>query len=363
MSNDLITFTRGNPAPDAFPIETLSECAEEIFRREGRVIFQYGHYSGYAPLREWIANRYAVNYERVLLGNGSMEFMTFLSAAFLEDGDTVFLENPSYDRSITAMKRAGARVVGIPVENDGIDIEKFKESLKHHSPKFFYTVPDFQNPTGITTSLEKRETIVQLAREHGFLIIEDTPYQPLRYYGSDIVDYRTLLPEQVFHISSFSKLLSPGLRVGLLIGPESYMPTLHKWTEDTYIHPNLVAEGIVYEFCRNGHLMPQIERLKELYRPRLDGISASLNRHLAGKADWTTPQGGFFVSVFLPDNIDGAALQANAKDFGLVLSSGSGFFVDGAGDNFLRLPFCQMDPDETEEGIKRLSTALSSFAR
>jgi 2-aminoadipate transaminase len=281
----------------------------------------------------------------------------------LEKGDTVFLEYPSYDRSITALKRAGADVVGIPMDNDGVDIDRFKEQLALKCPKIFYTIPDFQNPTGITASLERRKIIADLAVKHGFYIIEDAPYKPLRYYGEDVPGYKELAPENVIFVSSFSKVLSPGIRVGFLIGPKTLMPEIRKWSENTYIHPALVTEGIVYEYCRRGLLEPNVEKLKKLYRPRLDGILKSLETHLTGKALWTRPEGGFFISLFLPDDVDGGALQKGSREFGFSVSSGNGFFTDGKGDKLLRLPFCQMEPAETEEGIKRLAAAVAHFRK
>ncbi|MFP4268841.1 MAG: PLP-dependent aminotransferase family protein [Spirochaetaceae bacterium] len=359
---DQIMFTRGNPAEEALPVKELSECAASIFEKEGKVLFQYGHYSGYAPLREWIADYYGADYEQILIGNGSMEFFSFGASVLLEEGDAVFLEYPSYDRAVKAMKRAGADVVGISLEKDGVDIDAFEREVEKKRPKLFYTVADFQNPTGVSTSLEKRKRIVELAKKYGFYIIEDGPYRPLRYYGEDITSYRELLPEQVIFISSFSKTVSPGMRVGFMIGPKEIMPKFHKWSEDTYIHPSLVTEGIIYEYCRRGLFEPNIEKLKDLYRPRLDGILHALETHMDRSVSWIKPEGGFFVSVNLPENVDGNALQNSSKEFGFVVARGNGFFVDGKGDRFIRLPFCQMDPSEAEEGIKRLAKAVRSFS-
>ena len=173
---------------------------------------------------------------------------------------------------------------------------------------------------------------------------------------------RELLPEKVLHISSFSKILSPGIRVGFLIGPPDIMPKFHKWSEDTYIHPSLVTEGIVYEYCRRGLLDPNIERLKELYRPRLESVLDALERRLAG-AEWVKPDGGFFVSVTLPDNVHGNGVRDNAKNFGIVLSDGRGFFANGKGENFVRLPFCALTPEDIEEGISRLAKAIEAHER
>jgi 2-aminoadipate transaminase len=361
MSTDApIFFTRGNPDPGALPIDDFRECADAIFKEQGRVLFQYGHYSGYRPLREWIADWFEVTCERVLLGNSSMEFLTFAAALFVEKGDTVFLENPSYDRAITAMRRAGADVVGIPLEADGIDLAFLENSLDKKPPKLFYIVPDFQNPSGVTTSAAKRKKIAELAVRHGFFILEDAPYRFLRSRGEPPPTFMEIAPELTFHISSFSKIMSPGVRVGFLIGPPGVMPRFHKWSEDTYIHPSLVTGGIVYEYCRRGLLEPNIEKLKALYRPRLDCMLNMLEKRLP-QTDYIKPEGGFFLSITLPENVDGRALQENAKKFGLVLSDGRGFFTDGRGDNFVRLPFCGISEQEIEAGVRRLAEAIRHY--
>jgi DNA-binding transcriptional MocR family regulator len=277
-------------------------------------------------------------------------------------GDTVFLERPSYDRAITSMKRAGARIIGIPLEKDGVDIDRLKAELTTSTPKVFYLIPDFQNPSGVTTSSEKRKELVRLAEECGFYLVEDAPYRLLRYRGKEAPALRDLLPDRVIHISSFSKTLSPGMRIGYMILPLALAPSFHKWSEDTYIHPVLPTEGIVNEYCRKGLLEPNIEKLKNLYRPRLDAILNALRQHLKG-ATWIEPEGGFFVSVTLPEAIDGHALWKNARDFGIVLTDGRGFFPDGKGENFVRLPFCALRPDEIEEGIRRLTKAIDAHRK
>lgn len=357
-----IFFTRGNPAQEALPISDIIDCANTIFEKEGKILFQYGHYSGYAPLREWIGKRFDAKFEQVLIGNSSMEFLTFIGALMVNKGDTVYLENPSYDRTITAMKRIGANVVGISLEPDGVDIEILKKELKKGVPKLFYIIPDFQNPSGVTTSLEKRKEVARLAQEYGFYIIEDAPYRFLRYRGQNIPTFKELIPERVLHICSFSKILSPGIRVGFLIGPTDLMPKFHKWSEDTYIHPALATEGIVFEYCRRGLLDPNIERLKTLYRPRMESMAEALDKYLM-RVEWIKPDGGFFISTTLPDDIDGKAIRENANKFGITLSDGRGFFTDWNGENFVRLPFCALTPDEIEEGIRRLAKAIDFYRK
>ena len=359
---DAILFTRGNPDTDALPIDEISQCAADIFKREGRVLFQYGHYSGYGPLRQWIADQFGATFEQVLIGNSSMEFLTFIGGVLLKPGDTVWLENPSYDRAITAMRRLGARVVGLPLGLDGVDLDALEAELRREVPKFFYLVPEFQNPSGATTSLAKRRRIAELAQQHGFYIVEDAPYRRLRYRGEDLPTLRELAPEQTLHVCSFSKLLSPGLRVGFLIGPKKLMPRLHKWSEDTYIHPTLVSEGIVYEYCRRGLLEPNIARLKAVYQPRMEAMLTALRSDLP-QGRWAETEGGFFIGIRLPENVDGNALRGNASTFGIVLADGRGFFTDDSGVNFVRLPFCGLKAEESQEGIRRLARAVAHCTR
>ena len=359
---DLILFTRGNPAEEALPLSDILDCAQDIFKREGKILFQYGHYSGYKPLREWIAVRFRLPMEQVLIGNGSMEFFTFVGSLLVNRGETVYVEYPSYDRAITAMKRIGARVIGIRLERDGVDIQALKKELKKSPPKIFYLIPDFQNPSGVTTSFEKRNELIRLAQEYGFYIIEDSPYRYLRYRGEEISSLRELFPERVIHISSFSKILSPGIRIGFLLLPPDLAPRFHKWSEDTYIHPALPTAGIAYEYCRRGLLDENIERLKGLYLPRMDAMLKALKENLIG-AEWIQPEGGYFISTKLPENIDGHSVWKNCREFGIVLTDGRGFFSDGGGENFIRLPFSALTPQEIGEGIWRLAKAIDHYRK
>jgi DNA-binding transcriptional MocR family regulator len=248
--------------------------------------------------------------------------------------------------------------VGIPLEDDGLNVRALEEELKQGAPALMYVITDFQNPMGVTTSLEKRRRLVALAEEYGFWIVEDAPYRRLRYWGDDVPSLWSLAPDRVLHMSSFSKVLSPGLRLGYVVGPAEVIEALSEWALDTYIGPVLPTQGMVYEYCRRGLLEPNIERLKELYRPRLKAILSALDRHIP-QATWTRPEGGFFVSGTLPEGSDIVDLRERARGAGLKLSDGRGFFPNSAdGNRFLRIPFCSLTPEEIEEGISRLARLL-----
>jgi 2-aminoadipate transaminase len=356
--NTTISFNRGVPSWDSFPTDQIQECARAILEADGRTLLQYGKPFGYLPLRELIAAWYGVHAAEVLISNGSLQILEFLSTLLLQPGDTVFVEQPTYDRTIAIFRRHQANVIGIPLQDDGPDLEFLAEQLQSMVPRFFYSIPDFQNPSGITASLAKREGVVRLADEHGFWVVEDAPYRPLRYRGTDVPTMRSLRPNRVLHMSSFTKLLSPGLRVGYVVAPPRILEAMASIVANTYVCPGLLAEGIVYEFCRRGWLELNIEKLRDLYRPKLEAALAALHEHLP-QAKWVQPEGGYFVGVTLPEGASIAGLLEGAPEVGLSLSDGRGFFAQGGGDTFLRLAFPALSVPEIGEGISRLSKLLS----
>ncbi len=356
---ETINFTRGVPANESFPIEEVVDSAQSILRSKGAAMMQYGPSPGFAPLREWLAQWQGVPPERVMTGNGSLQIIEFLCIHMLKPGDVVFTEAPTYDRTITLLRRHGARVVGIPLEADGPNIAALEKALVETPPKFFYLIPDFQNPAGATCSGEKRRRLVELAEKHGFLLVEDAPYRLLRYRGKEEPTLYQLAPERTLHMSSFTKLIAPGVRTGFMIGAPDTIAKLAKVAEDTYISPGYVAQGITYEWCRRGLLPPQIGRLKVLYAPRLDACLGAIDRYMPD-AVATRPDGGFFISLTLPQGVATTAVRLEAAKRNLNLADGLAFFPEGGGERFLRLPFCALSPAEIDEGIRRLSESVKA---
>jgi 2-aminoadipate transaminase len=352
-----INFMRGVPADESYPISELADAATSVLGERGVAMLSYGPARGFAPLCDWLARWQDVAPERVLTANGSLQIVELLCHAMISPGDVVFTESPTYDRTITILRRHRAELVGIPLAADGPDIAALERELARRVPKFFYAIPDFQNPAGATCAGEKRRRIVELARKHGFLILEDAPYRLLRYRGTDEPTLFSLAPEQTLHMSSFTKLIAPGVRVGFAIGEAALVARLAKTAEDTYISPGYVAQAIAFEWCRRGLLDPQLERLKALYAPRLDACLAALERHMPD-AETTHPDGGFFVSLTLPSGASTSAVRAAAATRNLHLADGLAFFPDGGGERFLRLPFCALAPAEIDEGIRRLAESV-----
>jgi len=358
VTEKTISFNRGVPSVRSFPTDQIKECAGAILSTDAHTVLQYGKPLGYMPLREHIAGWYGVSPDEVLISNGSLQILEFLSTIFLQPGDTVFVEQPTYDRTVVSFRRHAANIVSIPVQSDGPDAKVLAERLRAVVPKFFYTIPDFQNPTGVTTSLANRQEIVRLAAEYDFWILEDAPYRPLRYRGTDVASMWSLSPDRVMHLSSFTKLLSPGLRVGYVVAAADVIQAIGPIAANTYVCPGLLAEGIVYEFCRRGWLKPNIDRLKQLYRPKLDATVGALQEHLPD-ASWTEPEGGYFVGVTMPQGTSIGALLEKARTVGLILSDGRGFFAEGGGDRFLRLAFPALSVQEIHEGISRLARLVT----
>ena len=243
------------------------------------------------------------------------------------------------------------------MEPDGPDMAALERALASRVPRFFYVIPDFQNPAGATCSGAKRRRLVELAARHGFLLVEDAPYRLLRYRGVEEPTLFELAPDRTLHMSSFTKLIAPGVRTGFVIGEAALVAKLAKVAEDTYISPGYVAQGITFEWCRRGLLPPQLERLKALYAPRLEACLKGLDTHLPA-VEATRPDGGFFVSLTLPDGVSTTRVRERAAARDLNLSDGLAFFPNGGGERFLRLPFCALSPGEIEEGLRRLAASV-----
>jgi 2-aminoadipate transaminase len=359
MADKPIKLTRGVPPPEAFPTAQLAECAQAALLDDGATVLQYGAARGYPPLRALLAQEAGVAEERVIVGPGSLQLQDFCARTLFEPGALAYVEEPSYDRAITILRRAGAQVVGFPLEDDGPDVAQIEDRLRHgERPALFYLIPDFQNPSGTVLSLEKRRRLAALAQQYGFWIIEDVPYRRLRYSGEEQPTLFDLAPDRVLQMSSYSKLVSPGLRVGYVIAPAAVAGQLARVAEDTYINASYLSQAVICQYIVRGWLDPNIARLKALYAPRLQATLAALDTHMTGLADWRRPEGGFFVGMTLRADVQAADLLARARAANLELTDGRGFYPQGGGDRFVRLPFCALTPVEIEEGIRRLAAVV-----
>ena len=355
---ETIAFTRGVPAEESFPMEDLIGCAEAALRRHGGTLLQYHPVRGFGPLRELIAEQGGVSADRIMVGNGSIQLFDLLARVLYEPGDSALVERPTYDRSITTLRSAGYAVHGVDLADEGIDLAALEEALETRRPRLVYLIPDFQNPSGSTMSAENRQGVARLAARFDSHLVIDVPYRPLRYRGEDVPCVSEYAPDRVVRLSSFSKLISPGMRVGWMSAPIDIIDRVARLAEDTYISPGMLPQGVVHEFLDRGLLPKTIDRLKALYGPRLEALLAALDRHM-DDATWIRPEGGFFVGMALPEDVRSTDVQRLAPKHGLQLSDGEGFYADGDGSRFVRLPFCALTETQIGDAVERLARTVS----
>ena len=358
---DQISFARGAPSIDIVAVDDLSAAAQRAFENDPAGSFSYGTSIGYPPLRAWIADKHELPPEQVVVTNGSMQADAFLFELLVEDGDLVVVEAPTYDRTLLSLRKRGADILAIPLEEDGIDVAALASALEAGArPKLAHIIPTFQNPAGYTLSLDKRRRLLELADEYEFVIFEDDPYIELRFEGERLPTMLSLdTNDRVVYASSFSKTVCPGIRVGYLAGPAETIAAVQKLATETYISPNMVAESIVNEFCRSGSIDRSIETVKEALRERVGKLSAALQSELPD-AKFRAPDGGYFLWVDLPDGTDVDALAAAAQDRGVVFVKGTDFLLEG-GQSSLRLAYSGVTTDQIDEGVKRLAEAYRSL--
>jgi DNA-binding transcriptional MocR family regulator len=357
-----ISFARGAPSLDIVDVDGLRDAAVRAFESDPAGTTAYGTAVGYPRLRSWIADKHGVEPERVLVTNGSMQADAFLFEHLISPGDEVVVERPSYDRTLLSLRQRGARLHAVELQPDGIDTGLLMRLLDGGSrarPKLAHIIPNFQNPAGYTLSLDKRRALLELAREHNFVIFEDDPYVELRFSGEPLPTMLSMDPERVVYASSFSKTICPGSRVGYLVGPPDLIGAIAQLATNTYISPNMVAQSIVYEFCASGAIDRSIETVKAALAERAATLASSLRSELP-EAQFVPPQGGYFMWVTLPPGTDVAALHHAAAERGVSFVKGTDFVLDG-GENTLRLAYSGVTPEQIETGVARLAEAYRSL--
>ncbi|HUG65364.1 MAG TPA: PLP-dependent aminotransferase family protein [Gaiellaceae bacterium] len=363
MSAPQISFARGAPAPELIPADELADCAHAVARRDGARVFAYGPGGGYAPLREWVAERHGVEPERIVLTVGGLQGFVFHAAEQLSRRPgRVLVEAPSYDRPLKVLARERIETVALPMDDEGLDPGALEAELRSRSepPSFLYTIPTFQNPSGRTLSAERRARLVEVAQEHDLPVLEDDPYGLVRFEG----DAQPSLFELeggslVTYTSSFSKTVAPGVRTGYFVLPEQDAAGFEERAVSTYISPPFLPEAIVWEFIDRGRFEPNLDRICGELRARRDSMLDALRASAPSGASWSTPEGGYFVWLELPD-VDTVDLARRAESEGVSFVAGPGFFPAGSamGTSSARLAFSYETPERVAEGIERLLALL-----
>lgn len=359
MANDVISFARGAPSADIIPVDAVREAAQRALADDWQRALSYGTGVGHTGLGEWVAELHAIDPSQVMIANGSMEAAALLFQHTLEPGDRVIVEQPTYDRTLLLLQRAGVELCPVPLEADGVQIEAFEQALAEGPVKLAHVIPNFHNPAGCTLSTAKRERLVELAAEHGFLLFEDDPYRLVRFGGEE---YPTMLSldtaGRVIHASSFSKTVSPGVRVGYLAGTAEEIGRLSKRAGETYISPNMLAESVVWQLCISGALVRNIEFVNGALADRRDALVKALGDHIP-EARFVAPEGGYFLWLDLEADVDTVALLEAAKAAGAPFVAGPDFLLEG-GASSLRLSFASVPAERVDEGIQRIARALAA---
>ncbi len=358
MSGDTISFARGAPSADILPHEAVREAAGRALAEDWAKALSYGTGVGHPGLCEWIAERHGgLEPAQVMVANGSLEAGAMLFEHLLQPGDRVIVEQPTYDRTLLLLQRLGVELVPVPLEADGVDVDAIEAALAGGPVKLAHIIPNAHNPAGCTLSSAKRARLVELAAERGFWIFEDDPYRELPFEGEPLGTMLALdRADRVIHASSFSKTVSPGVRVGYLAGPAAEIAKLAKRANETYISPNMLAEAIVLELCRSGELDRNIAFVKGELKARCDALVAALREQIP-EAEFVVPEGGYFLWLDLAEGTDTTALLAESKAEGVTFVAGPDFTIEG-GSNSLRLSFAPVPADQMVEGVARIARAL-----
>jgi 2-aminoadipate transaminase len=359
-----ISFARGVPAPECLPVADLAECARAVIERDGPRVLNYGPAGGYEPLRQRLGERHGVDAGRVLVSNGSLQAFTLLARLLLDDAAVtrVLVEGPTYDRPLKILADLGADVTPIPFGEDGLDLAALEVVLEAGPPPaFLYSIPTFQNPSGRTQPLEVRRRLVELAREHELVLLEDDPYALVRFEGAPLPSLFELAEGTgVVYTSSFSKVVSPGLRVGYVVAPARLAARLEDLATRTYLAPSFLAQATVSEYLQQGRFEPNLERICGLLRLRRDAMLQALQDALPAGATWSNPEGGYFIWLELPDGADAESLLVRSEAAGVTFVKGADFYPRGTGgDGSARLAYSFVSPNEIAEGVARLGMILA----
>ena len=360
----LISFARGAPSLDIIDVDGLKAAAVRAFEADPAGITAYGTSVGYLPLRSWIAAKHGVDADQVIVTNGSLQADALLFEHLVKPGDAVVVEKPTYDRTLLNLRNLGAEVHQVTVDAEGIDTDELRRLLESGvRPTLAHIIPNFQNPAGVTLSQARRQTLVQLAEEFGFTIFEDDPYADIRWRGEKLP---TMLSQDtagvVVHASSFTKTIAPGLRVGYLVGPQDTIAAIAKRATNLYISPSMVAEAITHQFCVNGDIERSIAKVSATLGERARLLADGLRKHVPD-ATFVEPDGGYFLWVELPEDVDTTELEkVAARDFGVAVVKGSDFLLEG-GKHSVRLAFSAVLTDQVDEGVSRLAAAIEAVRK
>jgi DNA-binding transcriptional MocR family regulator len=361
---DVISFAIGLPAPELLPLEILAEYTAELIREVGAPLVLHCPTEGHTPLREalaqWVATRgIRARASEVLVVSGSQQGLDLVARIFIDPGDVVIVEEPTYIGALQSFRVAGAKIIGIPVDEDGMRTDILASILERERPKLIYSLPTYQNPSGAVMSVERRRHLLELAARWHVPILEDDPYSELRYEGEPLPSLKALDEHDlVLYQSTFSKVLFPGLRIGYLVVPPVVLRQLALAKQGADLHANSFSQFLLERFVRDGHFSTHIENMKPAYRRRRDLMGMALEKDPSIGLEFSMPKGGFYIWCCLPEGVEQSALLANAAARGVVFLPGRACYPTEPTENCLRLNFSHASEDEIEMGIERFLEAV-----
>lgn len=369
---EVISFAGGMPAPESFPVDEFREACLSVLQDRGAQALQYGSTEGYTPLREMIARHTArlgieVTAENIMITSGSQQALDLLGKIFINHGDRILVEAPTYLGALQAWNIYGAEYVTVRSDDDGMVTDEIEAALRT-GPKFIYVLPNFQNPTGVTIPRERRVSLIELADHYGVPIVEDDPYGQLRYEGEHIPAIEVLDSQMhhngccytgnVIYLSTFSKLLAPGIRLAWVIAPPEVIRKMVMAKQGADLHTATFNQIVAYEVSRGGFLDQHVQKINAIYRERRDVMLETLSEHMPEGVRWTHPKGGLFLWVTLPQGMSSTELFRTALAQKVAFVPGDSFYPYGGGENTMRLNYSNAKPERINEGIARLARAV-----
>jgi 2-aminoadipate transaminase len=370
---DIISFAGGLPAPETFPVERFAAAFNKVMADHGARALQYSTTEGYTPLREMIARRstrYGINIERdnVLITSGSQQALDLIGKVFINPGDHIVVERPTYLGALQAWNAYQAEYVSADIDDDGYVTASLDARIRT-GPKFIYALPNFQNPSGVTMSQARRQALIELADHYGVPILEDDPYGQLRYEGEHVPPIVHLDSQfrstdgarysgNVIYLSTFSKTLSPGIRLGWIVAPAEVIQKLVQAKQGADLHTSTINQLVAHEVASGGFLDQHVKEIRAIYRERRDAMLAALAREFPAGVTWTKPQGGLFLWLTFPEWMNAADVLSAGIEQKVAFVPGAPFFADGTGQNTARLNFSNATPERINEGVRRLARCI-----
>ncbi len=366
----VVSLSAGNPSPDAFPVKELEEISARLFRENPIGLLQYSVTEGYAPLREYLTKYMKEKYDigtaddDIIITTGAQQIMDFATKSLVNEGEVVITEAPSFIGSLNSFRAYNAKLVGVDVESDGMSVEKLEEALKtNDNVKFIYTIPNFQNPSGVTMSLEKRKKVYELARKYDVMILEDNPYGDLRYSGEFLPAIKTFDTDgRVIYAGSFSKVISPGIRVAYTIAPKPVIQKMTVCKQGSDVHTNIWSQMLCYEYLTKYDFEAHLEKLRSIYRVKAKFCMDLLDKYCSPEITYDKIDGGLFIWCKLPKGVNMPEFVRKAIDNKVCVVPGNAFLTDeNAESDGFRINFSTPTDEQLEKGIKALGSLIKSY--